>query len=92
MAKGSVSSSAISKVVALADRGHCEEACREMEAYIAESPDKPDCGRGWLALARCFRKKGENESAREMAQKALKIPAYSKEAEALLLSLPVTSK
>ncbi len=83
---------AISSVVTLAGRGLCQEAHLEMDACIAENPDKAVCGPGWLALARCFHKKGEHESARKMALKALKIPVYSKEAEAFLLSLPVTSK
>ncbi len=91
-AESSPPAPAISSVVTLAGRGLCQEARLEMDACIKENPDKAVCGPGWLALARCFHKKGENESAREMAQKALKMPVYSKEAEAFLLSLPATSK
>lgn len=72
----------------LASRGYCEDAGKQVDAYFARYPKEEACGAGWLETARCLLKKGDAEAARKMAEKALDIPAYAKEARAFLDSLP----
>jgi hypothetical protein len=72
----------------LAAKGDCAEAEEQFDAYFAEHPKEEACGAGWLEVASCFLKKGDTEAARKAAEKALEIPAYTKEAQAFLDSLP----
>jgi hypothetical protein len=59
-----------------------------VETYSTARPKEEASGAGWLEVARCFAKKGDTEAAREMAEKALDIPAHESEARAFLDSLP----
>ena len=71
----------------LVSEGQCVEAGKRVEAYAADHPTDKDSGIGWLEVAHCYAKKGDTETAREMAEKALHIPAYESEARAFLDSL-----
>lgn len=79
---------AIAQALNLASEGHCMEAGKIVETYTTERPKERASGAGWLEVARCHAKKGDTEAAREMAEKALEIPAYKSEARAFLDTLP----
>ena len=79
---------AIARALDLASEGQCHEAGQQVETYTTDHPKEEISGAGWLEIARCYEKKGDTEAAREMAEKALEIPAYESEARALLATLP----
>jgi hypothetical protein len=79
---------AIAQARDLASEGQCVEAGKMVEAYSTEHPKEKASGAGWLEVARCHAKKGATRTAREMAEKALEIPAYESEARTFLASLP----
>jgi DNA-binding SARP family transcriptional activator len=79
---------AIAQALDLASEGHCDEAERQVETYTTDHPKKEASGAGWLEAARCYAKKGDIKAAREMAEKALEIPACESEARVFLDSLP----
>ena len=76
----------------LASKGDCTEAEGQVEAYFAEHPKEAACGAGWLGVARCYSKSGDTGAARKTGEKALAIPAYAKEAQAFLDSLPPSTE
>ena len=78
----------IARALDLASEGQCAEAEQRVETYAAEVPEHPACGTAWLEVARCFLKKGDLDTARETAKKALEIESSAKEAQAFLESLP----
>jgi hypothetical protein len=78
----------LERAVVLASKDRCAKARKAVEACAKEHPENETCGAGWLEVARCYEKKGDHEFAREMAEKALAIPAYESEARAFLESLP----
>jgi len=82
----------IARALELASEGHCTEAGQRVEAYTTEHPKEKASGAGWLEVARCYAKKGDTKAAREMAEKALEIPAYESEARAFLDSLPLPAE
>ncbi len=61
---------------------------KRVEAYTTDHPKEKASGAGWLEVARCYAKKGDTKAAREMAEKALEIPAYESEARTFLATLP----
>lgn len=79
---------AIARALDLASEGQCDEAGQQVETYTTDHPKEEISGAGWLEIARCYEKKGDTKAAREMAEKALEIPAYESEARALLATLP----
>ena len=78
---------AIANARDLASEGKCVEAGKRVDAYATDHPTDKASGIGWLEVAHCYAKKGDTETAREMAEKALHIPAYESEARAFLDSL-----
>ena len=79
---------AIARAMDFASEGECTEAGQQVEAYTKEHPKEKASGAGWLEVARCHAKKGDTKAAREMAEKALEIPAYESEARTFLDTLP----
>lgn len=79
---------AIERVLHLASQGQCAEAGKTVEAYTTDHPKEEASGTGWLKVARCYAKKGDIKAAREMAEKALEIPACESEARSFLDTLP----
>ncbi len=79
---------AIEQALDLASEGQCAEAGKRLETFTNEHPKQKASGAGWLEVARCHAKKGDIKAAREMAEKALEIPAYESESRAFLASLP----
>jgi len=79
---------AIEQTQNLASEGKCAEAGKMVETYATDHPKEKASGSGWLEVARCFSREGDTKAAREMAEKALEIPAYESEARAFLDSLP----
>jgi len=80
--------SAIEQTLNLASEGQCVEAGKMVETYATDHPKEKASGSGWLEVARCFSREGDTKAAREMAEKALEIPAYESEARVFLDSLP----
>lgn len=76
----------------LASEGNCSEAEKQVEAYATTHPQDAACGAGWLEAARCFSEKGDIDTARRLAEKALEIRSSEQEAQAFLESLPSTAK
>ena len=79
---------AIERALDLASEGQCDEAGQQVENYTTDHPKEEASGAGWLEVARCYVKKGDTRAAREMAEKALEIPAHESEARAFLATLP----
>ncbi len=78
----------ISRALDLASAGKCAKAGKLVDAHAEDHPKDEACGAGWLEVARCYEEKGDNEAARETAEKALAIPGSESDARAFLDSLP----
>ncbi len=82
----------IARALDLASEGNCADAKERVEAYATNHPKEEACGAGWLEVARCYEKKGDTKASREMAEKALAIPAHESDARAFIDSLPSSAE